>query len=178
MASTHIRPISGLAVAGLLFAAGCGGSAGGDSSAAPATVSTQAVAASSTTTTTKVDPAKIKAEVTKNFTTFFDHFTGDPTLLEDGESLKSGMESLRAVPLASHVTMTVHDVTPLDAAGCQGAGVPAPCAKVVYDLNIDGEAKIQKSEGYVVQQGGVWKVAKTTFCTLTAMGGNPPAACS
>jgi hypothetical protein len=178
MVPTHIRPLSGLALAGLLFAAGCGGDGGGDSSATPTSVTTQAVAASSTTTTTKVDPAKIKAEATKNFTTFFDHFTGDPALLEDGESLKSGMDGLRAVPLASHVTMTVHEVTPLDAAGCQSAGVTPPCAKVIYDLNVDGDPKTNKSEGYVVQQNGVWKVAKTTFCSLTAMGGNPPAACS
>jgi hypothetical protein len=169
------RSLAGFAIAGLLLAAGCG-----SENPPAASTGTQPVAnqsATSTTTATTVDPAKVSSEVSTSFTAFFEHFKGDPALLEDGEQMKAGIAALGESAQASHVTVTVKNVKPLDAAGCEAVDVPSPCAEVKFDLNLDGNPVVADQTGYAVQQAGAWKVAKTTFCTLAGMGGKTPSGC-
>jgi hypothetical protein len=170
----RLGPATGFALTGLLVISACGESGSGstDTSAPAATTATTAAV-----TTTTMSAAAVKAEATKAFTTFFDGFKADPSLLEDGETLQSGIASMRANPVAATVTMNVDDVTPLDNAGCEAAGVPAPCATIKYDLVVGGNPVVPDQNGYVVHQNDKWKVSKTTFCTLAAMGSGTPAGC-
>jgi hypothetical protein len=169
------RSLAGLAVAGLLLTAGCGSE--NPPAASPGTQPVATQSAPSTTTATTIDAKKVAAEASTSFTAFFDHFKGDPALLEDGEQMKAGIAALGESAQASHVTVTVKDVKPLDAAGCEAVGVPSPCAEVKYDLNLDGNPVVPDQTGYAVQQAAKWKVAKATFCTLAGMGGKTPAGC-
>jgi hypothetical protein len=170
----RLGPTTGLALTGLLVISACGegGSVSSDTSTPAPTTATTAAA-----TTTTMSAAAVKAEATKAFTTFFDGFKADPSLLEDGETLTGGITSMRANPVAATVTMNVDDVTPLDKAGCEAAGVPDPCATIKYDLVVGGNPVVPDQTGYVVYQNGKWKVSKTTFCTLAAMGSGTPAGC-
>ena len=176
MTPLRFGPITGLAAASLLLGAACGGSPG--PSAAPTTVEPgSTVPASSAPGTTAATSAAASPEVTTAFRTFFDHFAGDPALLEDGETLRAGIDSLRSVPQAATVTVEVHQAKGLDDAGCTSAGVAAPCAELSFDLVVNGEPAVPNQTGYAVQQGGRWKVAKTTFCSLAGLGGSLPAGC-
>jgi hypothetical protein len=170
------RTLAGLAVAGLLLAAGCGSENPPAASPGSKPVANQS-ATSTTATATTIDPTKASTEVSTSFTAFFEHFKGDPALLEDGEQMKAGIAALGESAQASHVTVTVKNVKPLDAAGCEAVDVPSPCAEVKFDLNLDGNPVVPDQTGYAVQQAGTWKVAKATFCTLAGMGGKTPSGC-
>lgn len=168
------RPIAGLALASLLFAASCG-----DQNPPAASTDTAPTTQATTTTppTTKVDPAKVKAEVTTAYTTFFEHFKGDPALLQDGAKMAAGIKALAASERAPGVTVTVKDVKPIDAAACETAAVESPCAEVKFDLNLNGNPVLPDQNGYAVQQDGKWKVSTVTFCALAVLGGSTPEGC-
>jgi hypothetical protein len=52
-------------------------------------------------------------------------------------------------------------------------------AAVTYDLFTTGEAKLLTgAQGRAVEEAGVWKVSKFTFCQLKALSDVVPAACS
>jgi hypothetical protein len=73
----------------------------------------------------------------------------------------------------------VHSVTLLSSSECQSNGIPAPCAKVTYDLDAKGSTLLPNANGYATRAGGTWYVSKNTFCALLALssGGTPPAGC-
>lgn len=173
--TTHTRRLAGVAFAGLLLAAGCGddGEAASDTTA-PAEESTTSTTAEPTTTTA-APLEDVTEPVTTVYLAFFDNFSADLALLEDGETFtEETANALRErAAAAGSITVDVKGVTALDEAGCEAAGVASPCAEVAYDLVVNGEAAVPDQTGYAVQQDGEWKVAKTTFCSLASMGGLP-----
>jgi len=167
--STFLRPLAVLSMAGLLFAAGCGG----DNSDEATATTTKA------TTTTAEVLADVTAEVTPAYTSFFHNFSGDVSLLEDGASFPpASVEGMRATAAKTgSIDVNVKSVTALGRADCSKAAVKSPCAKVTFDLIVNGQPVVPNQTGYAVKQDGKWKVSKTTFCTLAALGGSPPQGC-
>jgi hypothetical protein len=167
--STFLRPLAILSMAVLLFAAGCGG--GDDSSESTATTKAP--------TTTAEVLADVTAEVTPSYTTFFHNFSGDLSLLQDGATFpKESVDAMRATAAKTgSIDVNVKQVTALSSADCAKAAVASPCAKVTFDLVVNGQPVVPNQTGYAVKQDGKWKVAKTTFCTLAALGGSPPQGC-
>jgi hypothetical protein len=141
------------AAAGLLFA-GCGGSSG-------------------------QSPAAAKQEITTTWEAFFNMGKGSLSQLENGQQLQAVYQKNLQNPLAKQATAKVHDVTLLSTADCNANGVPSPCAQVTYDIVINGQPALAGSKGYATKQNGAWKVSKTTFCALVALGNNnqPPPGC-
>jgi hypothetical protein len=163
------RPLASLAVVGLLLAA-CGGD-DGEETTAEETTTTEA-------TTTTVAEEDVAEAVTGVYLAFFEDFKGDPALLEDGDAFaKEIPEMQQRSKDAGGITVEVKKVTALDAAGCDAAGVPSPCAEVFFDLVVAGTPAVPDQTGYAIQEDGEWKVAKTTFCALASLGSGLPEAC-
>lgn len=137
---------------------------------------TTTTAAEETTTTTALEVPDPAEQGTANFVAFFENFTGDLTLLQDGDTFADeAIQPMRdRAAAAGSITVNVVSVTQLDDAGCQAAGETPPCATVIYDLVVNGDATALPGQtGHVVFQDGAWKVAKSTFCGLAQLGGLP-----
>ncbi len=190
---SSLRTFAALVAAGVLLVSGCSSD---DDDATDDTTTTEASEASTTTAddatssesepdddATEGDDAGTGDDVTEPvataFTTFFDDFAADPALLQDGDQFTESIEGLRAAAAEQEsIGVEVHEVTELDEAACQTAGTDlSPCAEVTFDLVVNGEAAVPNQTGYAVYQDDTWKVSKTTFCALTALGSGAPDAC-
>jgi hypothetical protein len=132
------------------------------------------------TTTPTFNPATLQSDVSTPYTTLFNladkNVDAKIAVIQDGSAIRSSLSEALASPIANSAGgATVHTVTPISTSACQQQHLPAPCAKVVYD--IDGPAQpgqsptaiLANSQGYAVYVGGHWLVAKATICGLLGL---------
>jgi hypothetical protein len=151
----------GFAVALALSACG-GGSSGGTTPAAGSTSTSSSPAAAATA---PADPAGAKAQIIKNWETFFSSKTASAqaaALLENGSQLGPALAKAKAEDRATGGNRSAK-VTKV-------SFTSATQATVNYKLHV-GTTKLN-SAGVAVLQGGQWKVSETTFCTLVELGNN------
>ncbi|MGW6569039.1 hypothetical protein [Streptomyces sp. NPDC054975] len=151
-------PLAALAAASVLVLgpvlAGCGDDDAGD----PLPTGTRPAA------TEPADPAAARAEITKNWTAFFDPKTPmeeRAKLLENGEQMRPALEALLQNQAASAATAKVTQIeftSPND-------------ANVTYDLLVSGATAVPASKGTSVLQEDVWKVSTKTLCGLAQLSG-------
>lgn len=111
-----------------------------------------------------VDPAAAKAEITKNWTAFFDPKT--PTaekvnLLENGEQMQPVLSAFAGDPNAAMTSAKVKGIeftSPND-------------ANVTWDLLVGGAPALPDSKGTAVLQDDTWKVSVKTLCGLVQISG-------
>ncbi|MET9323829.1 hypothetical protein ABZX75_27155 [Streptomyces sp. NPDC003038] len=111
------------------------------------------------------DPAAAKAQVEKNWTTFFDPEASTDQkagVLENGDTLKPLLTAFAADPNAAKSSAKV---TGVDFTSSQEA-------QVTYDLLVGGTPALPGSKGTAVLQDGVWKVSVKTLCALVKISGN------
>lgn len=157
-----------MAVLGL---AACGSSSkSASTTAAPATT----VAATPTTQ----DPTAAKAAITANWTAFFNGASTDSAgklaLLENaakiGDAYKQSLAKAGAT--ATQTSTRVNGIELLTIDDCNtNLGESVPCAKVTYDLLLNGKAALSGQIGYAVFVQGQWKVSQVTECGLSHLGG-------
>ncbi|MGW2017542.1 hypothetical protein [Streptomyces sp. NPDC001927] len=110
------------------------------------------------------DPVAAKAEITKNWTAFFDPNTpaAERTkLLENGDQLGPALEALLTNDAASQATAKVKGIeftSPND-------------ANVTYDLLVAGSTAVPNAKGTSVLQDDTWKVSAKTLCGLAQLSG-------
>ncbi|MFG2331822.1 hypothetical protein ACGFMM_19595 [Streptomyces sp. NPDC048604] len=159
--------LAALAAAAVLVvtpvAAGCsddGGGNGGGSSPTP----------TRTQMNEPADPAAAKAEITKNWTAFFNAETPVEErvrVLENGEQMRPVLIAFAADPNAARVSAKVGAI----------AFTSAEKAAVTYDLLIAGTPAVPNSKGTSVLQDDVWKVSVQTLCALVNQSGNAVPGC-
>jgi hypothetical protein len=92
------------------------------------------------------------------------------SLLQNGPTFQSIIQSQASSPLASSATSSVSSVT-----------VESPAqAKVVYSILVGGTPELKNQSGVAVYQSGTWKVGDQSFCTLLTMenNGKAPSVCA
>ncbi|MFD9034564.1 hypothetical protein ACFVZW_26015 [Streptomyces sp. NPDC059567] len=110
------------------------------------------------------DPAAAKAEITENWTTFFDPNTPvaeRAELLENGDQLRPALQALLTNDAASQATAkvkTVEFTSPNN-------------ANVTYDLLVSGAPAVPDAKGTSVFQDDTWKVSVKTLCGLAQLSG-------
>lgn len=145
---------------------GCGDSEDDAAAAtsAPAVTSSAMPAAASPET---------EKEITDAFVTFFNGTAPAATragLVEKGDAFKPMLEGMAADPRASGTSVTVSAVRLVD----------NKTADVTYTLLLGGNPVLPDQSGQALEEGGTWKVAAMTFCSLLAVqgSGEPNPACS
>ncbi|MFB7374798.1 hypothetical protein ACFC0D_33720 [Streptomyces sp. NPDC056222] len=114
--------------------------------------------------TAPADPAAARAEITENWTAFFDPDTSAAErakLLENGEQMQPALEALMTNDAASQATAkvkTIEFTSPDD-------------ANVTYDLLVSGSMAVPDSKGTSVFQDDTWKVSVKTLCGLAQLSG-------
>jgi hypothetical protein len=155
----------------LLVAAGCGGSSsGGSGSTTPTTTGSAASSAPAAEATAPADVAAASAEVTKNWTTFFNYKTPlatEYTLLQGGQALAPAIHKAQQEQQQTHLKQAVK---------VKKVEFTSPTqATVLYSLLNGTTVLLANSSGVSVLEDGTWKVSKITFCTLVQLGnGNKP----
>lgn len=110
------------------------------------------------------DPAAARAEITQNWTDFFDPNTPAAEraeLLENGEQMRPALEALLTNDAASQATAkvkTIEFTSPNN-------------ANVTYDLLVAGSPAVPDSKGTSVYQDDTWKVSVKTLCGLAQLSG-------
>ncbi|MFD3535532.1 hypothetical protein [Streptomyces sp. NPDC058664] len=110
------------------------------------------------------DPAAAKAEITRNWTAFFDPKTPEAEkvgLLEDGERMRG---VLGAFAGDKNAAMTSAKVTGVEFTSATGANV-------TYDLLVGGNPALPGAQGTSVLQDDTWKVSVRTLCGLVELSG-------
>ncbi|WP_369143435.1 hypothetical protein [Streptomyces sp. R44] len=128
-----------------------GGKTGGTVSSSPPTVG-------------PADPVAAKAQITKNWTAFFDPRTPvaeKVKLLENGEQLRPVLGAFAA---DKNAAMTSAKVTGIEFTS-------ATDANVTYDLLVGGSPALPGSKGTSVLQNDTWKVSMKTLCGLVELSG-------
>lgn len=151
--------LTALAAASVLVAgpvlAGCGDNGAGD----PTHTGTRPVA-----TDRPIDPAHARAEITKNWTAFFDPKTPveeKVRVLENGEQMRPVIDALKGDQAAGQATAKVKQIT----------FTSPTAANVTYDLLVAGTPALPDSKGTSVLQNDVWKVSVKTLCGLVQLSG-------
>jgi hypothetical protein len=175
-----LAPALGLMLVAAMSACSSGSSS--SSSSAPAATTSAAAPSSAAATSaaasgTAAGSSAAVAEITKNWTTFFDSSTPNSErakLLENGSQFSASLDAFSSSPLAAAVTSKVDSVT-LDS---------ATKATVKYDLSAAGATVATGATGSSVLQDGTWKVGDDVFCGLLTQANNfgmkipVPSACS
>jgi hypothetical protein len=132
-------------------------------SAAP----TSAGPAPSPSTTAPFDQAAATAQITANWEKFFTPGTSIDervALLQNGPALRAAIEQSATNPLQQQASAKVTRVT-----------FASPTeATVNYDVSLNGAVALPNAEGMAVLEGGMWKVAQTSFCSLVSLGASGP----
>jgi len=127
-------------------------------------------------TTTTLDQAQVEQEVTEvieqgingqNLADIEENL--DKVENSDDPKVRATLEGIASNPTFSTVTATAKGVEVLDDAGCEGAGVEAPCAQATFDISLGGQVVLPDYRGYVVQQDDAWKLAQVSLCDLVAL---------
>ncbi|TQK43595.1 hypothetical protein FBY35_5064 [Streptomyces sp. SLBN-118] len=167
----HPRTAAWAAAAVLILvpaAAGCSDDNGGGSKATPTPSATAPPSSTAPAGNGPADPAAAKAEIEKNWTTFFDpKATTDAKVkvLEHGEQLRPLLTAFSADKNAQQSSAKVTAVqftSPND-------------ATVTYDLLVGGAPALPGSKGTAVYQDQTWKVSVKTLCALVKLSGNASA---
>ncbi|MFF0475833.1 hypothetical protein [Streptomyces sp. NPDC004284] len=114
--------------------------------------------------TVPTDPVAAKAQITKNWTAFFDPKTPvaeKVKLLENGEQMQP---VLGAFAGDKNAAMTSAKVTGIEFTSATGANV-------TYDLLVGGTPALTGSQGTSVFQNDTWKVSVKTLCGLVELSG-------
>ncbi|WP_426363151.1 hypothetical protein [Streptomyces sp. E-08] len=110
------------------------------------------------------DPVAAKAEITRNWTAFFDPKTPvaeKVRLLENGEQLRPVLGAFAA---DKNAAMTSAKVTGIEFTSATGANV-------TYDLLVGGTPALTGSQGTSILQNDTWKVSVKTLCGLVELSG-------
>jgi hypothetical protein len=154
---------TGIALALAAALTGCSGSSGPNPSSPPP------ADAGSGRSGTPADAATRHA-VSTAFSTFFSP-TSTPAqsevVLQHGSVFSKTLADEAKSTQAQHVTATVSAVSLTS----------ADVAAVTFTLTSGGSPLVSNTSGYAVREGGSWKVAAQTFCSLLQLEGNAPAAC-
>jgi hypothetical protein len=134
---------------------------------------TSAPPASTTTPTTRpsttaaFDEAAAQAQIIANWEKFFTPGTSVDervALLQDGSALRAAIEQSATNPLQQQARAKVTQVT-----------FTSPTeATVTYDVYLNGTVALPNSQGMAVLEGGTWKVAQQSFCSLISLGVSGP----
>ncbi|MET9379021.1 hypothetical protein ABZX98_33625 [Streptomyces sp. NPDC002992] len=147
--------------------AGCGD----DGNGSPSSETTPVVPPAPTQTTPTEpagdqpsDPAAAKAEITKNWTAFFDPKTPvaeKEKLLENGEEMRPVLGAFAGDKNAA-----------MSSAKVKGIAFTSPNdADVTWDLLVGGSPALPDSKGTAVLQDDTWKVSVKTLCGLVQLSG-------
>lgn len=163
----RLAVIAALPVA--LVAAGCGGGSSGGGTT-PTTTGSGASSTPAANATAPADVAAATAQVTQNWTTFFNYKTPlatEYTLLEGGQALAPAIHKAQQEQAQTHLK---------EAVKVKKVTFTSPTqATVLYSLLNGTKVLLADSSGTAVLQDGTWKVSKVTFCTLVQLGnGNKP----
>jgi len=116
--------------------------------------------------------AASRGPVTTVYQNLFD-FSAHHTLAEmesdiqGGTALKTALEQGASSSLASGVSgATINSLSIPQSSACSAQKVPAPCAKVNFDIMAGSTAVLSDETGYASYSTGKWLVAKITICTL------------
>jgi hypothetical protein len=143
--------------------------AAGSTTTVPAvtTAGTVPSSAAATTTTAPFDQAAATAQVTANWEKFFTPGTSIDervALLENGAALRTAIEQSATNPLQQQVSAKVTQVT-----------FTSPTeATVTYDVSLNGTVALPAAQGMAVMEGGTWKVAQASFCSLLSLAATGP----
>jgi hypothetical protein len=118
------------------------------------------------------------AAITATWVSFFGT-TGNANQVQGMDAqLRPVYTKSRSGALGKGSSAKVVSVLTESSAACKAVPVPSPCAKVTYDILINGTAALSNATGYATKQGGKWYVSKNTFCSLISLeNGSPPAGC-
>jgi hypothetical protein len=157
----YLAPALGLVLVTAMSACSSGSSSSSSTaSTAPSTsAATSASAAASSSPAASGGSSSAVAEITANWTTFFNSSTPNSKrvqLLQNGSQFSSAITAFAASPLAAAVTSKVDSV----------ALSSATQAKVKYDLSAMGTTVASGASGTAVLQNGTWKVGDDVFCGL------------
>ena len=153
----YLAPALGLVLVTAMSACSSGSSS--SSSTAAAAPSTAASSSAVSSTPVPSGSSSAAAEITANWTTFFNSSTPNSKrvqLLENGSQFSSAITAFAASPLAAAVTSKVDSVSLSSATK----------AKVKYDLSAMGTTVASGASGTAVLQDGTWKVGDDVFCGL------------
>jgi hypothetical protein len=118
-------------------------------------------------TTAAFDEAAAQAQIIANWEKFFTPGTSVDervALLQDGSALRAAIEQSATNPLQQQARAKVTRVT-----------FTSPTeATVTYDVYLNGTVALPNSQGMAVLEGGTWKVAQQSFCSLISLGVSGP----
>jgi len=152
------------------------GSSGSTSSSTPgsgaSSTSTPAPSATNTSSSALATGGNAVAEITANWTAFFDPKTSVDkriSLLQNGQTFASIIRAQAGSSLASSSSAKVKKVTVTSETK----------ASVTYDILLAGTPVLPNQSGVAVLQGGTWKVGDVSFCGLLTLENNnkPMAVC-
>ncbi|MGI5399959.1 hypothetical protein ACQEVG_10995 [Streptomyces sp. CA-135486] len=167
----HPRTAAWAAAAVLILvpaAAGCSDDGGGGSTTSPTPSATAPPTTSAPAANAPADPAAAKAEIVKNWTTFFDPKATTEAkvkVLENGEQLQLLLAAFSGDKNAAQSSAKVTDVQ----------FTSATEAAVTYDLLVGGTPALPGAKGSAVYQDQTWKVSVKTLCALVKLSGNAAA---
>ena len=162
----------GALAAGLAACSSSGNSSSSGASSSPSSAPSSSAPASSAS---PVSSSGAASTIAANWATFFNAKTPVAkrvSLLQDGQTFQSIIQSQAGLGLAASATAKVTKVTM----------VSSTQAKVTYSILIGGQSALAHQAGVAVLQDGTWKVGLASFCGLLALenGGKTsglPAAC-
>ncbi|MFJ9828100.1 hypothetical protein ACIRSU_27610 [Streptomyces sp. NPDC101160] len=139
--------------------AGCSDNSGNNSSPSQVTPTT-----SPTMTDQPLDPVAAKAQITKNWTAFFDPKTPPDQrikLLENGQKMAPVLGAFAGNKNAAATSVKVTQISFTSPTG----------ANVTYDLLVAGNTALPHAKGTAVLQDNTWKVSEKTLCGLVQLSG-------
>jgi hypothetical protein len=148
------------------------GSSGSSSTSTPSTSASSTSAPSSASPSAAASGGNAVAEITANWTAFFDPTTPLAkriSILQNGQVFSAAIQGSSRFPGASTASAKVTKVT-----------VTSPTqAKVTYSILLAGTPVLPNQSGVAVLEGGTWKVGDASFCALLTLenSGKPMAVC-
>jgi hypothetical protein len=148
------------------------GSSGSSSSSTPSPSASSTSASSSASPSAAASGGNAVAEITANWTAFFDPTTPLAkriSILQNGQVFSAAIQGSSRFPGASTASAKVTKVT-----------VTSPTqAKVTYSILLAGTPVLPNQSGVAVLEGGTWKVGDASFCALLTLenSGKPMAVC-
>ena len=159
---------AGLAVATAL--AGCSSSGNGGDTTAPGGPTSSAGGRTSSAGGTSPDTATTNA-ITKAYRLFFD--SAGPTK-QGVANLQHGAQFRSTIVGESNSSYGKQKTT----ASVSAVRIVKPkVADVTFSIKVGSQTLLPNSHGYAVREGGKWKVAAKTFCSLLTLEGTAPSLC-